>query len=90
VENLHEEELSDLYSSPNIIRLIKSRIMGGGDIYPVCGRGKVNRSCWWGNVRERDHLEEPDVDGRIILSWIFRKCDGGMVWIDLAQEKDRW
>ena len=29
MENLHEEELSDLYSSPNIIRLIKSRIMGG-------------------------------------------------------------
>jgi len=32
VENLHEEELSDLYSSPNIIRLIKSRIMGGGHL----------------------------------------------------------
>ena len=30
---------------------------------------------WWGNLRERDHLEDPDVDGRIILSWIFRKRD---------------
>ena len=28
-----------------------------------------------GNMRERDHLEEPGVDGRIILRWIFRKCD---------------
>jgi hypothetical protein len=28
---------------------------------------------WWGNLRERDHLEEPSVDGRIILRWIFRK-----------------
>jgi hypothetical protein len=29
-------------------------------------------------MRERDHLEDPDVDGRIILSWIFRKWDGGI------------
>jgi len=28
---------------------------------------------WWGNVRDRDHLEDPGVDGRIILKWIFRK-----------------
>jgi hypothetical protein len=32
---------------------------------------------WWGIVRERDHLEYPGVDVRIILSWIFRKCGGG-------------
>ena len=46
---------------------------------------------WWGNLRERDHLEDPDVDGRIILRWIFRKWDGGgMDWIELAQDRDRW
>jgi hypothetical protein len=28
---------------------------------------------WWGNLRERDHWEDPDIDGRIILIWIFRK-----------------
>jgi len=27
---------------------------------------------WWGNLRERDHLEDPCIDGRIILRWIFR------------------
>jgi len=29
----------------------------------------------WGNVRERGHLEDPGVDGRIILRWNFRKWD---------------
>jgi hypothetical protein len=42
------------------------------------------------NRRERDHLEDPGLDGRIILRWIFRKWDGGMNWIDLAQDRDRW
>jgi len=32
-----------------------------------------------GNMRERDHLGEPGVDGRIILRWVFRKWDMG-VW----------
>jgi len=30
---------------------------------------------WWGNLRVRDHLGDPGVDGRIILIWIFRKWD---------------
>jgi hypothetical protein len=37
---------------------------------------------------EGDHLEDPDVDGRIILRWIWRKCDRGMHCIDLAQDRD--
>jgi hypothetical protein len=31
----------------------------------------------WGNLRERDHLVDPGVDGRIILRWSFRKWDVG-------------
>ena len=34
---------------------------------------------WWGNVKERDHLDDPGVDGRIILRSILRKWDVG-VW----------
>jgi len=40
-------------------------------------------SC--GNLRERDHLEDSDVDGRIILRWILRKSDvglwSGLIWL---------
>jgi hypothetical protein len=39
---------------------------------------------------ERNHLEDPSVDRRIVLRWIFRKLDGAMDWIDLAWDMDRW
>ena len=36
-------------------------------------------------------LDDPSVDGWIILRWIFRKWDeGGMEWIDLAEDRNRW
>jgi hypothetical protein len=51
----------------------------------------VYTGFWWGNLRERGHFEDPDVDGTIILRWIFRKWDfWGMDWTDLAQDRDRW
>ena len=46
---------------------------------------------WWGNLRERDQMEDSDVDGRTILRRTFRSWDGGsMDWIEVAQERDRW
>jgi len=39
----------------------------------VWGIGKVYTGFWWGNLRERDHLEDPGADGRIILRCTFRK-----------------
>jgi hypothetical protein len=43
-----------------------------------------------GEPRGKEQLEDPDIDGRIILRWIFRKCDGGMEWVYLLQNRDRW
>ena len=59
-------------------------------MYHLWGIGKVHTGFWWVNPRERDHLGEPGVDGRI-LRWIFRKwlC-AGMDWIELAQDRDSW
>jgi hypothetical protein len=56
----------------------------------VWGRGEVHTGFWWGNLKERDHLKDPGVDGRIILKWIFEKWDGVTDWIYLAQDRDTW
>jgi hypothetical protein len=55
----------------------------------VWGRGELHTEFWWGNLREGDHLEDPGVDGRIILKWIFKTWDGGMSRIDSAEDMDR-
>jgi hypothetical protein len=68
----HNDELNDLYSSPNIIQVLRERRMR-----LLGGREKVHTGFWWGNLRERDHLEDPTVDERIIVRWIFRKWDWG-------------
>jgi hypothetical protein len=76
---LHNEELKDLYSLPNLVRVIKSRRMRwpGHVARMVEGRGVYRVLV--GNLRERDRWGDRDVDGRIILGWTFRKWDLG-VW----------
>jgi len=51
-------------------------------------RGAFRVLVW--KREEKYRLEDPGVDGRIISKWICTKWDGGMVWIDLAQDRDRW
>jgi hypothetical protein len=50
----------------------------------------VHTGFWWGDLRESDHLGDPDVDGRLILKRIFKEWGGDMDWIELAQDTDRW
>jgi len=47
------------------------------DMWQVWGRGEVNVGFWWGEQRERDHLEDLDVDETRTVQWIFKKWDGG-------------
>ena len=69
---LQNEELNDLHSSPNIVRMIKSRTRLAGHVARM-GRGEGYTGFYWGNLRERDSLGDPGVGRRIILRWIFRK-----------------
>jgi len=55
---IHNEELHDIYSSPNIVRVFKSRRMRWA--WHVA-------EFWWGNLREREQMEDPGLDEMIIL-----------------------
>jgi hypothetical protein len=76
---LHNEELYALYL-PNIVWVIRSRRIKWAGHVERTGKGEVHIWFWWGNRRERYHLKDLSVDGRIIIKWIFRKCDVG-VWV---------
>jgi hypothetical protein len=73
---LYNEELNDLYSLPNIVRVVKSRRMRlAGHVSLM---GEECTGCWWGNLRERGRWGDPDVDGMIILRWISRRLGWGV------------
>jgi hypothetical protein len=73
---LHNEELRDLYSLPNIVRVVKSRRTRWAEHVERMGGGEVHTGIWWGNLGERDYLEDLSIDGMIILRWIFGKWNG--------------
>jgi hypothetical protein len=78
---LHNEDLNDLYCSPNTVWVIKSRRMRWAVHEARMGRRE-------GNLWERDHLDDPGLDERIILRWIFRKWDvevlTGLIWLRIG------
>ena len=86
---LHNEGLNDLYCSLGIVRVIKSRIrwvghvvrMGGRVIYRVLV-GKPGGKRLLGRPRRRW--------GNNIKIYLQEVGCGGMDWIDLAQDRDRW
>jgi len=87
---LHNEELNDLYCSPSIVHVIKSgRMRWLGHVAHI-GRGEVYTGFWWGDLREKDHLRDPGIDGRVILKWISGKWDvrvwNGSSWLRISTD----
>ena len=53
--------------------------------------GEVHTAFWQRrSLRDGNHLEDLDVDGRTILKLIFNKWNGSMKLLDLAQDWDMW
>jgi len=79
---LHNEELNDLYSSPNIVRVIKSRRMRwAGHVARMDEERGIG--SYWGNWREGDRWGDLGVDVWIILGCISRMWDVG-IWTGLG------
>jgi len=83
---LHNEELSDLYCSPNIVRVIKSRRMRWVGHVARMGERKVYNGFWCGNLKERPRRRWEE---NIKMDLKEVGC-GYMDWIGLAQNRDRW
>jgi hypothetical protein len=53
-------------------------------------RGETCTGFWWESPKIEDHLKDRGVDGRMGSKWTVVRLAGGMEWIHLAQDRDRW
>jgi len=90
VEKTTYEELNNLYSSLSIVRVIKSRRMRWAGHVELMGRGEVCTGFWWRNEGKRP-LGRPSRRWKDNITMDLQEVGcGGMDWIDLAQDRDRW
>jgi hypothetical protein len=85
---LHNEELRDSYSSPRIIRMIKSRGMRWAGHVARTGEKRSAYRLLVGKAEGKIPLEDQDIGGQITLEWILERWDGvmwtGLVWLRLG------
>jgi hypothetical protein len=90
-KKLHNEELNDLYYSPNIIQLIKSRRMRWAGHVARMGEWRCVYKVLVGKPEGKRPLGRPRRRWEDNIKMDFQEVGcGGMYWIELAQDRDRW
>jgi len=88
---LHNEELNDLYSSPNIVRVIKSRRMRWAGHGARMGEERGVYRVWVGKPEGKRPLGRPRRRWVDNIRTDLQDVGGGyMDWIGVAQDRDRW
>ena len=64
--------------------------MDSQGMWHVWEKGEVLAGFWWEDLMEESPLEVVGIDERVLWKLIFKKSGGGMDWIDLARNRDRW
>ena len=87
---LHNEELRDLYSLPNIVRDVKSRRMRWAGYVAGIGERRVVHRVLVGKPEGKRPLGRPRRRWEDNIKMDLRKVGGGGDWMELAQDRDRW
>jgi len=88
---LHNEELSDLYSLPNIVRVVKSRRMRWAGHVARMGQGRGVHRVLVGRPEGKRPLRRPRRRWGDNIKMDLQEVGGGCGdWMELAQERDRW
>ena len=87
---LHNEELSDLYFLPNIVRVVKSRRMRWAGHVARMGEGRDVHRVLVGKPEGKRPLGRPRRRLEDNIKTDLREVGGGGDWMELAQDRDRW
>jgi hypothetical protein len=88
---LHNEELHDLYTSPTIVQVIESRRMRWAGHVAQMGKGRGVYRVLVGKPVEKRPLGRPRCKWEDNIKMDLQEVGcGGMDWIELAQDRDRW